>query len=213
MLTSNAWSLALLTDLYQITMAYGYFKSGLADREGCFHLTFRKSPFGSGYSVAAGLGYVIEFLRDLRFCDDDLQYLASLRANDQQPLFDRPFLDFLKNMRFTVDVHAIPEGTVVFPNEPLLRVSGPLLQCQLIETPLLNMINFQTLIATKSARICQAAQGEPVMSLDCAGRRGLMGRWRRAAPATSAGAWAHPTCWRASSFTSRSWARTRTAGS
>jgi nicotinate phosphoribosyltransferase len=170
-----ASSLALLTDLYQLTMAYGYFKADLAHREGAFHLTFRRSPFGSGYSIAAGLHYVIDYLKNLRFTEDDLTYLESLRGNDAQPLFDEAFLDYLRKMTFTVNVDAIPEGTAVFPNEPLLRVTGPLLQCQLLETPLLNMINFQTLIATKSARICQAAHGEPVIEFGLRRAQGIDG--------------------------------------
>ena len=168
-------SLALLTDLYQLTMAYGYFKQGLADREGAFHLSFRKAPFESGYSVACGLHYAIDYLRNLRFTDDDLAYLKSLQGNDAQPLFDAAFLEYLKRMTFSVDVWGIPEGTAVFPHEPLLRVSGPLLQCQLLETPLLNMINFQTLIATKAARICHAAKGERVMEFGLRRAQGIDG--------------------------------------
>jgi len=170
-----AGSLALLTDLYQITMAYGYWKCGLFEREGAFHLTFRKSPFGSGYTVACGLHYIVEFLRNLRFDETDLRYLKSLNGNDNKPLFEPAFLNFLAQMRFTVDVWGIPEGTVVFPHEPLLRVTGPLLQCQLLETPLLNMINFQTLIATKAARICQAAQGQPVIEFGLRRAQGIDG--------------------------------------
>lgn len=153
----------LLTDLYQFTMAYGYWKLGLHEREAVFHLIFRKQPFRSNYSVACGLATVIEFLENWRFTEDDLSYLHGLRAPDSTPLFTPDFLDYLKDLRFTCDIDAIPEGTVVFPHEPLLRVKGPLLQGQLLESTLLNIINFQTLIATKAARVCQAAQGEPVL--------------------------------------------------
>jgi nicotinate phosphoribosyltransferase len=168
-------SLALLTDLYQLTMAYGYFKHGMDDREGAFHLAFRKAPFESGYTIACGLHYAIEYLRNLRFSDDDLAYLRSLKGNDGNALFDDAFLDYLKRMRFSVDVWGIPEGTVVFPNEPLLRVTGPLLQCQLLETPLLQLINFQTLIATKAARICHAAKGERVIEFGLRRAQGIDG--------------------------------------
>jgi nicotinate phosphoribosyltransferase len=156
-------SLSLLTDLYQLTMAYGYWKSGRAEQEAVFHLYFRKNPFEGGYTVCAGLEYAIQYLQNLKFPEDDLNYLTSLRSGSGEELFHPDFIDYLRNLDFTCDVEAIPEGTVVFPNEPLLRVSGPLLQAQLIETPLLNLLNFQTLVATKSARICEATQGDPVM--------------------------------------------------
>ncbi len=175
MVSLDGSSLALLTDLYEITMAYGYWKERLFDREGAFHLTFRQSPFKSGYAIACGLSYVIEYLRDLRFSDDDLQYLRTLKGNDEQPLFEDAFLDFLKQLRFTIDLWAVPEGTVVFPNEPILRVTGPLLQCQLLESSLLNMINFQTLVATKSARVCQAARGRPVIEFGLRRAQGIDG--------------------------------------
>jgi nicotinate phosphoribosyltransferase len=144
-------SLALLTDLYQLTMAAGYWKLGMADRQAVFHLYFRANPFGGGYSVACGLEDVVAFLQKLKFDSSDVDYLATLKGNDDKALFDRGFLDHLRRMEFACDLDAIPEGTVVFPNEPLLRVTGPLLQCQLLETPLLNLVNFQTLIATKAA--------------------------------------------------------------
>lgn len=156
-------SLALLTDLYQLTMAYGYWKSGMAEREAVFNLFYRKNPFKGGYAVACGLAHAIDFLDDLRFTDEDVDYLGGLTGNDGQPLFEPDFLSYLAETGFQCTVDAVPEGTVVFPHEPLLRIRGPLYQCQLIETPLLNLINFQSLIATKAARICQAAQGEPVL--------------------------------------------------
>ncbi|QNF33241.1 nicotinate phosphoribosyltransferase [Adhaeribacter swui] len=156
-------SLALLTDLYQLTMAQGYWKKKLAEQEAVFHLYFRKNPFNGGYTVAAGLADAIDFLQHLQFTPEDTAYLGSLRGSKNQPLFEAGFLAYLEQMRFTCDVAAIPEGTVVFPNEPLLRISGPILQCQLVETPLLNIINFQTLVATKATRIVEAAQGDPVM--------------------------------------------------
>jgi nicotinate phosphoribosyltransferase len=148
---------ALLTDLYQLTMAYGYWKQGMQDRESVFHLFFRKAPFASGYAVAAGLAPAIEALRTLRFTEDDLGYLRSLE------LFDDAFLHSLGALRFACDVDAVAEGTVMFAHEPLVRVRGPLLQAQLVETLLLNTINYQTLIATKAARIVDAANGVPVL--------------------------------------------------
>ena len=168
-------SLALLTDLYQLTMAYGYWKSGMADREAVFHLSFRKAPFDGQYAIACGLASVIDYIKKLQFGDGDLAYLAQLPGNDGKPMFDRAFLVHMRRMRFTLDVDAIPEGTVVFANEPLVRVKGPLLQAQIVETALLNMINFQTLIATKSSRVCQAAQGDPVIEFGLRRAQGIDG--------------------------------------
>ncbi|HEY7117428.1 MAG TPA: nicotinate phosphoribosyltransferase [Tepidisphaeraceae bacterium] len=168
-------SLALLTDLYQLTMAYGYWKLGRADDQAVFQLYFRRNPFGGGYAIAAGLGYVIDFLNSFRFDPADLDYLRTLTGNDGRPLFDGGFLDYLAALRFTCDVDAIPEGTVVFPNEPVVRVTGPILQAQILETPLLNLINFQTLIATKAARVCQAAQGQTVIEFGLRRAQGIDG--------------------------------------
>ena len=156
-------SSALLTDLYQVTMAYGYWKQRMTEDEAIFHLTYRQQPFNSGYAIACGLENVIHFLERLRFEESDLAYLGGLTGADGQPLFERAFLDYLGDLRFSSDLDAIPEGSVVFPHEPLLRIRGPVIQCQLLETGLLNILNYQTLVATKSARICLAARGEPVL--------------------------------------------------
>jgi nicotinate phosphoribosyltransferase len=168
-------SLALLTDLYQLTMAHGYWKSGAQDREAVFHLFFRQSPFQGGFAVACGLSRALEFIQAFRFDDGDLAYLAELRGADGQPLFEPAFLDYLRALELRCDVDAIPEGTPVFPQEPLLRVRGPLLQCQLLETALLNVVNFETLIATKAARICLAARGEPVLEFGLRRAQGIDG--------------------------------------
>ncbi len=153
----------LLTDLYQLTMAYGYWKLGMHEREAVFHLIFRSHPFKGNYAVASGLATVIEFLKNWRFAEDDLEYLRGLCAQNGTKLFSSGFLDYLKNLRFSCDIDAVPEGTVVFAHEPLIRVKGPILQGQLLETPLLNFINFQTLIATKASRVYQAAKGDSVL--------------------------------------------------
>jgi len=166
---------ALLTDLYQLTMAYGYWKSGRAEREAVFHLFFRNAPFKSGFTIAAGLATAIDFMKAFHFTEADLQFLATLAGNDARPLFEPAFLDYLRDLRFTGDVEAIPEGTVVFANEPLLRVKGPILQCQLLETALLNLVNFQSLIATKAARVCLAARGEPVIEFGLRRAQGVDG--------------------------------------
>lgn len=153
----------LLTDLYQLTMAYGYWKLNIHEREAVFHQIFRKNPFRSNHVIVCGLATVIDFLKNWQFKTDDLLYLQTLKTPNGQPLFTSAFLDYLADLRFTCDVDAVPEGTVVFPHEPLLRVQGPLLQGQLLESTLLNIINFQSLIATKAERVCQAAQGDPVL--------------------------------------------------
>src|SRR5947209_10472024 len=129
-------SMALLTDLYELTMAHGYWKLGMADTESVFHLSYRKQPFGGGFAVACGLHDVIEYLSRLRFDPADLEYLATLKGNDGNALFDRGFFDYLARFEFACDVDAIPEGTVVFPHEPLVQVRGPILHAQVIETAL-----------------------------------------------------------------------------
>ena len=166
---------ALLTDLYQLTMAYGYWKSGKADQEAVFELFFRKAPFQCGFTIVAGLAPAMDFLAAFCFTEDDLAYLAAQRGNDGKPLFDERFLDYLKTLRFTCDVNGVPEGTAVFPQEPLLQIKGPILQCQLFETALLNFVNFQSLVATKAARVCLAARGEPVLEFGLRRAQGIDG--------------------------------------
>jgi nicotinate phosphoribosyltransferase len=168
-------SLTLLTDLYQITMAYGYWKTGMADHEAVFHLTYRKNPFGGGFAVACGLHYLIDLLQSFRFDDDDLVFLSEMRGTDGEPLFETAFIEELRRMRFSCDLDAVPEGTMVFPHQPLVRVKGPIMQSQILETALLNMINFQTLIATKAARVCSAAGGEPVLEFGLRRAQGVDG--------------------------------------
>jgi len=167
--------LGLLTDLYQLTMAYAAWKSGAGQREGVFHLYFRRSPFKGGYALACGLAAAVDFIEAFRFADDDLAYLATLSGADGKPMFERGFLDHLQVMNLSLDVDAIPEGTVVFPQEPLIRVQGPIIPCMLLETPLLNLINFSTLVATKAARICQAARGQPVLEFGLRRAQGIDG--------------------------------------
>lgn len=168
-------SLALLTDLYQLTMAHGYYRSGLGEHEAVFHLTFRKNPFQGGFTIACGLAWVIDLLESLRFDAEDLAYLRGLRGADAEPLFDEGFLAELGQLSLRCDVDAVPEGSVVFPHEPLLRVRGPIVQAQLFETALLNIVNFQTLIATKAARVALAAAGEPVLEFGLRRAQGVDG--------------------------------------
>ncbi|MDP1835007.1 MAG: nicotinate phosphoribosyltransferase [Chlamydiales bacterium] len=156
-------SLALLTDYYQLTMSYGYWLQKLHQRNSVFTMFFRRPPFDGGFTVAAGLQPLIEFIRDFRYSESDLAYLAALTGIDGKATFPEPFLEYLRDLRFTCDIDAVPEGTIVFPYEPLIRVTGPLLQAQLLESPLLNFINFPSLIATKAARVRLAAQNDTIL--------------------------------------------------
>ncbi|MGZ4134338.1 MAG: nicotinate phosphoribosyltransferase, partial [Tumebacillaceae bacterium] len=144
-------NLTLHTDKYEINMAYSHWVSGTSDRKAVFELFFRKLPFGNGYAVFAGLEPALEYLENLRFLPDELAYLQGLG------IFKARFIEFLHEFRFRGTVTAPPEGTVVFANEPLLTVEGALAEAQFVETALLNIINFQTLVATKAARITHAA--------------------------------------------------------
>ncbi len=166
---------ALMTDLYQLTMAYGYWKSDMAERQAVFHLFFWKSPFGQPYAIAAGAALLADYLNRFRFTAEDVQYLGRLTGSNDQPLFSESFLNYLQRLQLTVEVDAVREGSVVFPNTPLVRVTGPLLQCQLLETILLNLVNFSTLIATKTARIVQAARGDSVLEFGFRRAQGIDG--------------------------------------
>lgn len=168
-------SLALLTDLYQLTMAYGYWRNQMHDRRAVFHLFFRDCPFRGEYAIAAGLGPAVEWLCSFQVEQQDVDYLRTLQGNDGAALFSDEFLAAINGMRLNVDIDAIAEGTIVFAHEPLLRVSGPLWQCQWIETALLNIINFQTLIATKAARVCDAAEGDRVLEFGLRRAQGIDG--------------------------------------
>lgn len=150
-------NLTMLTDYYEITMANGYFESDLKDDIAYFDLFFRSVPDGGGYAIMAGLEQVINYLDNLKFTDEDIQYLRG------KGCFNEEFLEYLRNFKFECDVWAIPEGTPIFPNEPLITVRGPVIQAQFVETMLLLLINHQSLIATKASRIVYAAGDRPVM--------------------------------------------------
>ena len=147
---------ALHTDLYQINMGYAYFKDGIHERKSYFDVYFRKIPFGGGYAVFAGLEKVIEYLNSFEFTDSDIEYLAGLGYEDS-------YLQYLKQMKFTGSIRSVREGEIVFGNEPLIRVEAPLIQAQIIETAILNIVNYQILIATKAARIKHLCPNEPCM--------------------------------------------------
>ena len=150
-------SLTLHTDLYEINMMYTYFKKGISERNAVFEAYYRQEPFGNGYSVYAGLEHVIMYLKNLKFKESDLKYLK------EEVGYDDDFIDYLRHLKMKLTVRSMPEGEIVFANEPLLQVEGPLAECQLVETAILNIINYQTLLATKAARVKLAVQGDGVM--------------------------------------------------
>ncbi len=152
----RALDLTMLTDLYELTMMQGYFKNP-TEQIVVFDAFYRKNPCDGGYAICAGLEQIIEYLRDLHFTPDDIEYLRNLN------IFEEDFLEYLRGFHFTGDIYAIPEGTVVFPREPLLKVVAPIMEAQLIETAILNIINHQSLIATKAARVVHAAKGDGIM--------------------------------------------------
>ncbi|NJC25797.1 nicotinate phosphoribosyltransferase [Neolewinella antarctica] len=165
----------MLTDLYQLTMAAGYYQQRMHERKAIFHLFFRKAPFGGDFAVAAGLALAIELVKGLHFSADDVQYLGRLRGMNGGPLFKEPFLNYLQRMKFTGTIHAVPEGEIALPHEPLLRIEAPLIQAQLLETALLTVINFSTLIATKAARIKEAAGDDTVLEFGLRRAQGIDG--------------------------------------
>ena len=149
-------NLTLLTDLYELTMMQGYYESNSTETV-IFDAFYRKNPCGNGYAIAAGLDQVIDYINNLHFSEEDIAYLDALG------IFHAPFLEYLRSFHFEGDIWAIPEGSVVFPYEPLVKVIAPIMQAQLIETALLNIVNHQSLIATKTARVVQAARGDGIM--------------------------------------------------
>lgn len=153
----NNQNLTLMTDLYELTMMQGYFKNKEHNKTVIFDAFYRCNPFGGGYAIAAGLEQVIQYIRNLHFAPGDIDYLASLG------IFQEDFLEYLKDFRFSGDIYAIPEGTVMFPREPVVKVVAPIMEAQLIETAVLNIINHQSLIATKASRVCYAAKGDGIM--------------------------------------------------
>lgn len=150
-------NLTLLTDLYELTMMQGYFKNKSQNETVIFDAFYRSNPCGGGYAISAGLEQVIQYVKELHFAEEDIEYLASLG------IFESDFLDYLRDFKFSGDIYAIPEGTVMFPREPVIKVIAPIMEAQLMETAILNIVNHQSLIATKAARVCYAAQGDGVM--------------------------------------------------
>lgn len=147
----------MLTDFYQLTMMNGYFKANIHEDILVFDMFFRKNPSSGGYTIIAGIEQVIDYIENLHFSDKDIDYLRT------QKIFEEDFLDYLRNLKFTGEIYAVREGSILFPNEPIVRVKAPAIQSQLVETAILNIINFQSLIATKASRVCYSANGDPVM--------------------------------------------------
>ncbi|MBA3856461.1 MAG: nicotinate phosphoribosyltransferase, partial [Cyanobacteria bacterium PR.3.49] len=168
-------SLGLLTDLYQLTMAYAHWKTGSHTKEAVYHLSFRKNPFNGGYAVSCGLSTMVDFINNFRFDRTDIDYLATLKGHDGEPLFEEKFLQYLSDLKLTVDIDAVPDGTIVFAHEPMVRVMGPIIHCQLLETALLTIFNFQTLIATKAARIREAAGQRSILEFGLRRAQGIDG--------------------------------------
>lgn len=149
-------NLTLLTDFYELTMMQGYYKNNTNETV-IFDMFYRTNPSGSGYAICAGLEQVIDYIKELSFCEEDIKYLRTLE------LFEEDFLDYLSNFKFTGDIYAVREGSVIFPMEPIIKVIAPIMEAQLIETAILNIVNHQSLIATKASRVCYAAKGDSVM--------------------------------------------------
>jgi len=167
--------MTLFTDLYQLTMGQVYWAEGMAEWDGVFHHFYRANPASGGYTVASGLEAIIDYLENLKFENDDIDFLSSIPGNDGRALFSPEYLRYLSCLEFSLDVDAVPEGTIVFPQEPLLRIRGPLMQAQLVETALLNLGNYATAIATEAARISWAAGEAPVYDFSARRAPGMDG--------------------------------------
>ena len=183
-------NLTLMTDLYELTMMQGYFRNMDRNETVIFDAFYRNNPMESGYAICAGLQQVIEYIENLHFGEEELSYLRSLG------IFDEDFLDYLKTFRFSGSVYAIPEGSVMFPREPMIKVIAPIMEAQLVETAILNIVNHQSLIATKTSRVCYAARGDGIMEFGLRRHQDLSGllcgqrRWNhgiRTAPGAGAG--------------------------
>ncbi len=153
----NYMNITMLTDFYELTMAQGYFKTGEGSKNAVFDLFYRNNPNNGGYSICAGLSQVIDYIQNICFTNEDIEYLRKFS------IFDSDFLEYLKKFRFSGDIYAVPEGTVIFPEEPILRVRAPIIEAQFIETALLNIINHQSLIATKASRLVWAGRGDKIL--------------------------------------------------
>ena len=178
---------AMLNDLYQLTMAYAYWKNDMVDCEAVFNLFYRKAPFKGSYAIFSGLDEVMELVDNFNFDDDDIEYLKTICGVDEKPLFEEAFLNYLRDFTLNVDILSVKEGTVVFPNTPMIRVQGPIIACQLLETPLLSIVNFDTLVTTKAARVCTAAKNSAVFEFGLRRAQGVAAGLRASRSAWIAG--------------------------
>ena len=169
MKSANGINLTMLCDFYELTMGNGYFVSGMQDRMTYFDVFFREVPDGGGFAIAAGLEQIIDYVQKLHFDEEDIAYLRG------RGIFDEAFLEYLRNFKFTGDIWAVPEGTPIFPREPIFTIRAPAIQAQLLETYLLLEFNHQSLIATKASRICRAADGRAVLEFGSRRAQGIAG--------------------------------------
>ena len=179
-------NLSMLCDFYEFTMSNGYFKNNFYKKNVYFDVFFRKVPDNGGFAISAGLEQVIEYIKELHFDEDDIEFLRS------KGIFDEKFLDYLRNFKFSGDIYAVPEGTPVFPNEPVMTVKAPAIEAQLIETFILLTLNHQTLIATKANRIVRAAQGRAVIEFGSRRAQGVSGAVDGARAAYIGDVWEQP---------------------
>ena len=164
-------NLTMLTDYYELTMANGYFELGLQDKRAVFDMFFRTIPDDAGFAIFAGLEQLVEYLENLHFTEEDIEFFRSKK------IFDERFLDYLRHFQFQCDVYSFAEGTPIFPNEPIVTVVGPIVQAQLVETMVLLTINHQSLVATKANRIVRAAQGRKIFEFGSRGPKAMMQRF------------------------------------
>ena len=209
---SHPTDIAMLTDLYELTMAQGLWESGKANEQGCFTAFYRDHPFGSAYAVMCGTAELPELVENLRFTPEDIDYLASLEAPAGGAMFKSAFLDYLRDFRAHVNIDAVPEGELVFPREPMVRVTGPALECQLLETALLNIVGSRRLSPPRRRAWCSPPTVAPWRSLACAAPRVPMAAWPLRARATLPAAPLRPMCSPAAAMVFPSLARMRTAG-
>ncbi len=169
MKSANGINLTMLCDFYELTMGNGYFAEGMGERISYFDIFYREVPDGGGYAVMAGLEQIVDYIRNLHFSAEDIEYLRG------RGMFSEEFLAYLRDFRFTGDVWAVPEGTVIFPGEPVITVRAPAIQAQLLETYMLLEFNHQSLIATKASRVCRAADGRAVLEFGSRRAQGIAG--------------------------------------
>ncbi|HXW53595.1 MAG TPA: nicotinate phosphoribosyltransferase [Myxococcota bacterium] len=190
----------LLTDFYQFTMAQAYFHQGRHDNKAVFHLFFRRNPFNGNWALVSGINDALDFVSHFKFDGDSINHLATMKNSRGKPFFSEEFLSFLSQAKPRLDIASVKDGEIVFPFEPILRIEGPIFLCQLLETPLLNIVNFQTLIATKAARMVDAAQNKPVVDFGFRRAQGFDGAISASKAAFIGGIRATSNMWASKNF-------------